>query len=450
MIPSPPSGGEGQVVSQSLMALAALLNNFYARPAVGGERVRFCEVGCGAGLNVLITAAANPGWQVTGVDDDPAQIAEARDLAAQAGIGNAVFIEASLAAFDFLLPPFDVVRIGRLWSSMSPAAQNGILGLLANNLEPGGLCQVSYHLSTYWQSATSLQRLVREAGLRGGGPRGGGARGIAVAKALAAGGDVSFAGAAGEKILENPGALAGDLMNPHWRPLLHADVAAAMAGAELQFAGSARLIDNVAELSLAPAQRAILAHFKDPAMSEMFKDICRPAKLRHDVFIRGARRIGNAERDAALAGVTLGLAAEDENWRFEFPAAGGMASMDEGFYRPIFNRLQAGPASLAALTALPGLAGQRDNFAELIAVAIGTGHAAALPNPAAPMDAACRRLNTILVRRQLGAGQREVAQLALPALGGGIRLPLIDALRVVAMAPEQITSPWLRHFGNVM
>jgi hypothetical protein len=66
------------------------------------------------------------------------------------------------------------------------------------------------------------------------------------------------------------------------------------------------------------------------------------------------------------------------------------------------------------------------------------------------MDAACRRLNTILVRRQLGAGQREVAQLALPALGGGIRLPLIDALRVVAMAPEQITSPWLRHFGNVM
>jgi hypothetical protein len=196
-------------------------------------------------------------------------------------------------------------------------------------------------------------------------------------------------------------------------------------------------------------------------MTEMFKDICRPAPLRHDVFIRGARRIGNAARDAALAGVTLCLAAGGgpEDWRFEFPAAGGMARMDEGFYRPIFARLQAGPASLAELTALPGLAGQRDNLAELVAVAIGTGQAAALPNPAAPMNETCRRLNTVLVRRQLAAGQRDgPVTLALPAAGGGISLPLMAALRAVAQASPRLSGPpeaqkpvpWLRHFGNVM
>jgi len=444
MIPSPPPGGDAQVVSQTLMALAALLNNYQAEPAGGGEKIRFCEIGCGPGLNALVTAAANPGWQVTGVDPDPAHIAEARDLAAEAGIRNAVFIEAGFADGAADLPQFDVISIGRLWSSIAPEDQQGILRLLAETLKPGGMCRLSYHLATYWQSAAGLQRLVREVGVRG----------IAVAKALAGAGEVSFAGPAGEKILENPAVLAGDLVNPHWRPVLHADVAAAMAGAKLQFAGSTSLIDNVPELALAPAQRAILGQVSGPVMAEMFKDICHPVPLRHDVFIRGAKRIPNAARDAVLAGVTLCLAAAGagEESRFAFAAAGGMASMDEGFYRPIFTRLQDGPATLAELTALPGLEGQRDNLAELIAVAIGTGHAAALPNPAAPMNETARRLNTILVRRQLAAGPRDgLVTLALPAAGGGISLPLLTALRAVAQAgPDQITAPWLRHFGNVM
>jgi hypothetical protein len=424
-----PAGSDAPAVSQSLMALAALLNNFFARPAGGGEKIHFCELGCGPGVNALVTAAANPGWQVTGIAGDPAHIAAARGLAAAAGIGNARFIEAGLADFGFLVP-FDVVSIGRLWSSLAPDEQGFFLRLLGQKLKPGGLCQVSYHLATYWQGAVSLQRLVREAGLRG----------IAVAKALAGAGAVAFAGPAGENMLENPETLGDDLLNPHWRPLPHADVAAAMAGEEMQFAGSACLIGNVAELSLSAAQRAVLAHQKNPVMPEMFKDICHPAPLRHDVFIRGARRITNAARDAVLAGVTLGLAAAPEDWRFAFAAAGGMASMEEGFYRPIFDRLQDGPATLAELTALPGLAGERGNLAELIAVAIGTGHAAALPNPGAAMNEACRRLNTILLRRGLAAAE-QVVRLALPALGGGIFLPRLEALRAMAAA-DQKTLPW--------
>lgn len=430
MIFSP--GGSEAAVSQSLMALAALLNNYHAQPAAGGESVHFGEVGCGAGVNALITAAANPGWRVTGIDDNPAHIGQARDLAAEAGIGNARFIDASLAGIETDLPPFDAVTIGRLWTSLAPPEQAGILRLLGEQLKPGGMCQVSYHLATYWQDAASLQRLVREVG----------SRGITVAKALAG---------AGEKMPPEFEALGDDLLNPHWRPLLHADVAAAMAAAHMQFAGSASLIDNVPAFALAPAQRALLEHLKTPAIAELFKDICRPVPVRQDVFMRGARRITNATRDAALAGVTLGLAAGPEDWRFAFAAAGGVASMDEGFYRPIFTRLQAGPATLAELTALPGLAGERGNLAELIAVAIGTGHAAALPNPEAPMSDTCRRLNVILVRRQLALGRQDVpARLAVPALGGGFVLPLLAALRVVAQAPEQITAPWRRHFGNVI
>jgi hypothetical protein len=42
-------------------------------------------------------------------------------------------------------------------------------------------------------------------------------------------------------------------------------------------------------------------------MRELVKDMCLPRGLRHDVFVRGPRRLAAGERDAALAEAVLGL-----------------------------------------------------------------------------------------------------------------------------------------------
>ncbi len=468
--------------AQAMMALAAILNGFDARPAGRAENFHYVDLGCGPGLTALITAAANPGWVVTGLDFNPAHIAQARALARAAGLANARFFEADLRDFaqspaGLALPGFDAVTMHGVWSWVSAAVQDGILRLLEGKLAPGGLCHVSYNLATGWRGASGLQAVVRAAGagVPGGSDRQA-AAGLGVARALAAAGaDFGDPGLL-EKLARMPPAyLAHELMNAHWRPLLHADVAAFLAGAGLRFAGSATLLNNVPEFALAPGVRAVLAPLRDAALAETVKDICRPALLRHDVFIRGGRRAAAAARDAALAGLTLGLAADEPDWRFTFPAAAGAVAMDQAFYLPVFNRLKAGPARLDELAALPGLRGGRGNLAELAAVAIGTGQAVLLPNPGAPVDDVCARLNDLLLRRQLAAGGgapvapgggAPVAPgggapvaLAAPALGGGLALPAAAALLAVAGGPAagrpaarapqpgRDTAALLRHLG---
>ena len=83
-------------------------------------------------------------------------------------------------------------------------------------------------------------------------------------------------------------------MSAHWAPAFHADVAAAMAEAKLDWVASANPLENFPELNLTPEQRALMDRYKDPTMRELVKDTCLPRQFRHDVFVRGARRMSNA------------------------------------------------------------------------------------------------------------------------------------------------------------
>ena len=77
--------------------------------------------------------------------------------------------------------------------------------------------------------------------------------------------------------------------------------------AKLEWVGSASLIENFPELTLTPEQRALTQRFDDPLLRELVKDMCLDRSLRHDVFVRGARRMNPAARDAALMDVRLAL-----------------------------------------------------------------------------------------------------------------------------------------------
>ncbi len=427
--------------SQSVTALAALLNGFAARPVRRDEDFHFADIGCGQGVTALIMAAANPGWRVTGLDFQPGHIAAAREMAREAGIENITFIEADLRDFAETpecqrLEAFDAVSAHGVWTWVDESVQDGIIRLLNAKLKPGGAFQLSYNTLTGWQSAVGLQRLVREAGLRSAARSDAQAEaGFKIAQALEQAGAVSYGTGFGktmlEKLADHPAAyVAHEFMNAHWRPVMQADVAARLAEAKLDFCGSCRLLNNFPQLILAQAQRDVLAQFDDPAMLELFKDICHPQPLRADVFIRGPRRIDATARDAALTDIVIGLTAHPGSWTFAFEAAGAKAQMAEDFYRPIFERLaEKGPASLHELYALPALRGRGRNPAELLGVTIGTDQAVAIPNPGAAMDARCARLNAVLLRAQFAVGQGGAPiHFAVPATGNGLTLPNFDGM----------------------
>src|SRR5207249_929738 len=94
--------------------------------------------------------------------------------------------------------------------------------------------------------------------------------------------------------------LAHEYINSAWAPCFHADVAAAFADAKLEWVGSVNLVENFPDLTLTGEQRAVTQRFDDPLLRELVKDTCLDRSLRHDVFVRGARRMSPQLRDATL------------------------------------------------------------------------------------------------------------------------------------------------------
>ncbi|OYV54109.1 MAG: SAM-dependent methyltransferase [Acidiphilium sp. 20-67-58] len=442
----------GYYVEQSprLTALVALLTGQDARMPGPDEPFHFLDIGSGRGFTALVMAVANPGWTVTGIDFNRAHVADAREMAARAGIRNCRFIEADLADFDDTdLPAVDAVSLHGVWTWVSDAVRAGILRLLERRLVPGGLCHVSYNLLPGWGGVVGLQRLVREAGLRLADRADRQVeRGFGVVRHLF--GPLGEATdertrAMLQMLADKPAAyLAHEFMNADWRPCFHADVAAAFSDVGLSYVGSSRILDSIAEVTLPPAALEVARQFGDSAMTELIKDVTLGRPLRHDIYVRGGRRVAMVPRDSILRGLTLGLALPYSQRRLGIPSPTGELSMNPAFYEPVFARLAQGGASVEELLSLArpnGASPASDNPAELVALLVGTGQAVLLPAPGRPMTASARALNGMMFATQVaGTAMTETVAFAVPAQGGGFNLPAAGALAVLRQQERRETA----------
>jgi SAM-dependent methyltransferase len=121
----------------------------------------YFELGFGQGLTVNILAASNPHGRFYAADFNPAQVAAAQQLAADAQLDNLVLLEdsfAELADGDVDLPQFDFVSMHGVYSWVNAEARKQIVKFLARYLKPGGIVHVSYNAMPGWASALPLQR----------------------------------------------------------------------------------------------------------------------------------------------------------------------------------------------------------------------------------------------------------------------------------------------------
>ena len=426
--------------SPVMMALASIIGGAAAPIPGPDDPVLMLELGCGLGYGALALAASNPTWSVTAVDFNPAHIAAAREWAAEAGVTNVRFIEADLSRWEEhpdlrALPEMDFVTMHGLWTWIPPATQNGIVRLLAQKVRPGGLVHVSYNALPGWQDRIGAARVIREAGLRSSGRSDQQAReGLRVLNDLIVAEAQYGARLSGlTKTLENasPHYLAHEFMNQHWAPCFITDVAAAFSDAKLEWVAAGNLAENFPELMLTEAQREIFNRYSDPMMQELVKDMCVPRQLRHDLFVRGARRLNLPERAAELMTVSLTLAKLPDELPESLIMPAGRADLNKEFYSPIVDALSKGAARVGDLLKLPDLVGRRDNPAELVAILVSTNMVEATIRPHAEPGAAAMRFNTVSTRRMMGkeAPDRPMAA-ACVATGMPIVTPLL-ALAVV-------------------
>lgn len=421
-------------ISQSphMLALSCLINGLAVDPPWDNRRLHVLELGCGRGMNACVAAAANPDWQVTGIDFMPAAIADASRLATEAGLDNATFIEADLTDFaetaqGLALAPVDIITAHGVWSWVGDPVRAGIVRLAAAKLRAGGLLHLSYNTLPAQQGLLAMQRVMREAGRRLAGRSDLQAEaGRAVAQALAAAGARHLT--ATETVRDTLAALdkrplaylAHEYMNRSWRPCFHADVAESLAPARLTYAASSRLVDNFPELMLTPEQRAIHDRFDDPLMRELVIDTCSDRMLRHDIYVRGAQRLGAGARDAALGRVRLALATAPERFQYVLGTPAGLAQVSEASYRPMVAALAEGTRSIAELIALRGPSAGPANPGEVAMVLAGTYQAMVVGDPAAGPSHRLRRFNAAVADRDARLGDFNAPSvLASLRLGAG-------------------------------
>ena len=441
--------------------LACLLGGVAGIEITPETPLSYLELGCGHGFGALVLAASNPAWRVTGIDFNPSHIAAARDLAAEAGIANATFIEADLASLagDPLvgdIPQADVATMHGLWSWVADPVRDGIVALLDRKVRPGGVVQMSYNALPGWQGAIGMQRLLRESGQRLAAQSDRQAEAGAelvreLAKANAAHlRDSGFVQSLVEHLgKSNSAYLAHEYMTAAWRPCFHADVVAALARAKLNWVASAQLIENFTPLMLGDEARKVLDRFDDPVMRELIKDMCVNRPLRQDVFIRGARRLSSADRDAALGEVMLALLCPPDKFAWEVEAPSGRANLDRSFFGPIAEALAEGPRRVRDLLELPGLA-RRDNPGEVVGMLVGTQQAMRVLAPGCEPGPRVRRLNAAAARRFVRSDNLNNSMaLATSGTGAPLSCPMLDLFVASQLqaGPAADTGAWADALG---
>lgn len=408
-----------------------------------------CEVGCGTGYTAQVLAAGNPQAQVLGLDYNPAHIAEARSLAAAAGLDNVRFIDADLAdltdADVDLLPEFDLITVHGVWSWVSDEVREGVLRLMRRRLKAGGLALVTYNALPGSAGALGLSRLVRNCLEGARNPDEGLAAAGNIVKALTAANAAHLPRTAWRQMLtgEIPGTREGYLVHEfsttHWRPSFHADVAAAMATTRCDYVGSATLDENFPTLSLEPAQREMWESAPDAAARELLFDLCVGRPFRRDLYVRGLRR---TPPDPGVERIWLTLADVSPGERILLTQL-GEARLPPAVIDAAMSALARGPQTIASLRAQPGC--EKVTPSELLALLVGSQ--AAVPLWRTPLDAPAspedlqkaRRFNAVAAERLapfgLALGQYALAS---PVLAGGLKVSAMGlaVARLIAEWPK--------------
>ena len=228
-----------------------------------------------------------------------------------------------------------------------------------------------------------------------------------------------------------------------------AEDALELADAKLEWIAAGTLTDNFPELMLSEEQREIYHRYTDPLMQELIKDMCILRALRHDVFVRGARRINVAERAAALMDVHLSLVKSPDDLPDALNMPAGRAELNTAFYGPIVKALSMGPRRVGDLLELPDVVGRRDNPAELISILIGAEMVEPTARPGSPPGEAAMRFNSVSAKRMMAKEPpNRQAVAACQATGIPLSTPLLALVLVDRIRAGTTDVDGLMHAVN--
>jgi SAM-dependent methyltransferase len=404
-----------------------------------------CELAYGQGLSVNLHAAAGvASW--TGTDFHPVHAAGAQELAAASGSGARLLDD----AFTDLvrrtdLPTFDFIGLHGVWSWISDENRTAIVEFVRRHLAVGGVLYVSYNALPGWSGFAPMRHLMvehaRSAGSQGAGSLGRADAAIGFAERMLATrpafalASPQVADRLGQIKGQNRLYVAGEYFNTHWHPMYFSTLTQWLEPAKLQYACTARLIDQLDGVNLTPEQRNLLRECADPVFRETVRDFMVNQQFRRDLWVRGARRLSPLEQREALSAQRLVLAVPPQEVLRKVPTALGPATLNVGVLEPMLEAMGSHRActlgDLDRLLAPRGVAFA--NLVEMAFILVGVGHLQPAQDEASIEKArpAAHRLNARLLARARSSA--DVAHLASPVTGGGVPVGRIQQLFLAAL-----------------
>jgi SAM-dependent methyltransferase len=444
--------------SPSWLAAATLLLG-HRPPDLAGP-FRFADLGCGHGSNALVAAACSPQAEIWAFDFNPAHIESATRLAAQAGIGNIRYVEASFADIaalpDAALPSFDIVVSHGVLSWISAENRRHLFATIARRLKPGGIAYLGYNTATGWASMVPVRALMRQ--LVASSPE---RTDLAVKGVLDTIDRLREAGAlyfAANPTVEqrlaqlrqqDPRYFAHELLNADWHPAMFAEVAAAMAEAKCSFIGSATLADNIPATAVPAGVAALMAETHDPVLRDTLRDFGAAQGFRRDIFRRGLATMPAGEHQTmveALSVARLGQRVPEGGVTFATPV--GTVTGRPDIYEPLLALLEQGPLSVRQAASVASFEGRPvPDLLQAMTLLMHGGYAHPLlaGGDSAAARESVRGLNQAIA--QASADGADMPRLVLPALGAAIQVDVIETLVVGALLRGQAADvePLVEH-----
>jgi SAM-dependent methyltransferase len=403
------------------------------------ENFTFCELGCGQGMNLNLSAAVNPSDVFYGVDFNPSHIANARKVAEEAGLTNVKFYEDDFVELADHPPDrwlqFDYIVLHGVYTWVNRDVQKALMKFIASRLKPEGIVYISYNALPGWVAAGPTQKILYEFAKRSPGRSDERFRAsvdfldrLKQAGALFFNLNPSEVARIDKLKNQDMNYLPHEYLHDHWYLHYHIDVANDLSAAKCEYMGSATLADNI-HPTLSEPSRQILASITDIGFRETVRDIMVNQSFRRDVFVKGRNLMLPQERLQAIQKLKICLIVPKEEVKLEFNVGSGNVTGREDIYRPVINALAASPLTIGELNALPELKQSPvGSVLEICLLLIHSGQAHLMPDGAkGKAHETARRFNQAVLKRTVMGGS-SMGILAAPVIGSGVTLNLVQMI----------------------
>ena len=414
-----------------------------------------CELGFGQGISIALHEAAQP-IEWWGTDFNPQHAAAARSLSS-APRADTRLDEAGFAEFCTRpdLPDFDFIGLHGVWTWISVENQDILIDFIRRKLKPGGVAYISYNTYPGWADVAPLRHLLKTHVDSMGAPA------APLFKRIDAGlgflGQVNGAGSAYFRAAPrapdrlaslqalSKNYLAHEYLTDHWNITYFSDFARRMADAKLSFGCSAHVLDHVDAINLTSDQQALLNGLEDPVFREAVRDYCVNQQFRRDLWVKGAEKLNDSERLAAIRSQRVVLTTPVQDVGMKVMGALGEASLHPDVYQPILEILSQGePKTIGEIEVQCqklGVEPLKTISAMPILVGMGAVQIAQSDEVIGIKADECRKLNQTIIDR--ADTRPDIVFLASPTTGGGVPVNRFEQLFLAAyLADAKTPAEW--------